>query len=89
DDTTPVDKYPVALAHMAALIWLAMNSKWIEDWSEKPRFSSLPSEKINRGGSFNRPKEHTTCSYIESDPPYMAMRDWDSDVLFPILSPEN
>lgn len=76
DDTTPVDKYPNGVSPYGCYDMAGNVFEWVEDWSEKPRFSSLPfSEKINRSGSFNRPKEHVTCSYIESDPPYMAMRD--------------
>jgi len=50
--------------------------EWVFDWSPKPRFSNLPyTEKVNRGGSFNRPKEHCTTYYWESDPPWFRMAD--------------
>jgi formylglycine-generating enzyme required for sulfatase activity len=74
--TTPVDKYDKGVSPYGCYDLVGNAFEWVEDWAAMPRFSSLPySEKINRGGSFNRPKEHTTCMFFESDPPYFTMQD--------------
>lgn len=50
--------------------------EWTNDWATRPRFSSTPnSEKINRGGSYNRPDADLVSWYAESDPPWLRMLD--------------
>ena len=50
--------------------------EWCLDWAVSPRFSSRPnSEKLNRGGSFNRQANQLVTWYDESDPPDLRMGD--------------
>jgi formylglycine-generating enzyme required for sulfatase activity len=50
--------------------------EWVLDWAESPRFSIVPnSEKMNRGGSYNRSAIQVTCWYSESDAPDQRMAD--------------
>lgn len=74
--TTPVFKYERGRSPYGSYDMVGNVFEWTNDWAEKPRFSSLPnSEKINRGGSFNRPAADLMCWYEESDPPVLRMRD--------------
>lgn len=75
-DTTPVDHYSSGISPYGCYDMVGNAFEWVYDWALKPRFTPLPkSEKVNRGGSYARPKEHCTCIYFESDPPYFVMRD--------------
>ncbi len=76
NDTTPVDFYQNGVSPYGCYDMVGNVFEWVYDWALRPRFSPMPrSEKINRGGSYARPKEHCTCTYIESDPPHFVMRD--------------
>ncbi len=74
--TTPVFKYeggrsPYGCFDMAGNVF-----EWTNDWAKTPRFSRAPnSEKINCGGSYNRPASHLVCWYKESDPPAIRKLD--------------
>jgi formylglycine-generating enzyme required for sulfatase activity len=74
--TTPVYNYPLGRSPDGCFDMAGNTFEWVNDWSQKPRFSSdLFSEKINRGGSFNRHERYLQCWYYESDPPDMRMSD--------------
>lgn len=76
NDTTPVDMYDKGASLYGCYDMVGNVFEWVEDWAPIPRFTDIPnSEKINRGASFNRPKEHTNCIYFESDPPHFIMID--------------
>lgn len=76
NDTTPVDMYDKGVSPYGCYDMVGNVFEWVEDWAPVPRFTNIPnSEKINRGASFNRPKEHTNCIYFESDPPHFIMSD--------------
>lgn len=74
--TTPVAQYergrsPYGCFDMAGNVF-----EWVDDWADNPRFSSAPkSEKINRGGSKSRTKEHLVTYYYESDLPGKLFSD--------------
>jgi len=74
--TTPVDKYDEGVSLYGCYDMAGNVFEWVEDWATRPRFSNMPySEKINRGGSFNRPRNQVTCTFFESDPPHFIMLD--------------
>lgn len=76
DDTTPVNKYDKGVSPYGVYDMVGNVFEWVADWAARSRFSTIPySEKINRGGSFNRPKDQVTTFFSESDPPYFIMRD--------------
>lgn len=88
-DTTPVHKYHGGVSPYGCYDMVGNVFEWVDDWATHPRFSPLPySEKINRGGSYNRPKEHTTCVHVESDPPHLIMRDVGFRCAFSYRSPK-
>ena len=76
DSTTPVDKYENGISPYGCYDMVGNVFEWVNDWASQPRFSRAPnSEKVNRGASYNRNKEHTNCIHVESDPPDYTMID--------------
>jgi formylglycine-generating enzyme required for sulfatase activity len=74
--TTPVKKYPNGRSPYGCYDMAGNVFEWVEEWTKRPRFSNLPnSEKVNQNGSYNRPSNHLTCWYQESDPPELRMTD--------------
>jgi formylglycine-generating enzyme required for sulfatase activity len=74
--TTPVFKYERGRSPYGCFDMVGNVFEWTNDWAKNPRFSSAPnSEKINRGGSYNRPANDLVLWYIESDPPSFRMSD--------------
>jgi len=74
--TTSVFRYENGRSPYGCLDMVGNVFEWTNDWSCRPRFSRLRnSEKVNRGGSYNRPGSDLMCWYEESDPPRLRMRD--------------
>jgi len=74
--TTPVRQYPQGRSPEGCYDLVGNVFEWTSDWSDQPRFSHAPnSEKINRGGSYNRSSEDLIAWYTESDPPDLRMSD--------------
>lgn len=76
ENTTPVRRYEVGRSPFGVYDMAGNVFEWVLDWAAEPQLSSVPqSEKINRGGSFNRPAGNLMCWYTESDPPNIRMTD--------------
>ncbi|MGH6857277.1 MAG: formylglycine-generating enzyme family protein [Methylocella sp.] len=74
--TTPVYNYPDGRSEDGCFDMAGNVFEWMSEWATEPRFSSAPnSEKLNKGGSFNRPADHLRNWYFESDPPHLKMTD--------------
>ena len=74
--TTRVYQYPSGQSVDGCLDMAGNVFEWTSDWAESPRFSTAPnSEKINRGGSYNREAHDLICWYGESDPTDLRMAD--------------
>jgi formylglycine-generating enzyme required for sulfatase activity len=75
-DTTPVGAFPEGRSHEGCYDLAGNVFEWVSDWTAEPRFSfAAMTEKINRGGSYNRSAEHLVCWHVESDPPTLRMLD--------------
>lgn len=84
--TSPVDAYPEGRSECGCYDMAGNVFEWTDTWGNVPRFShALGSEKINKGGSYNRSAQHLLNSYAESDPLDLRMMDvgfrcaWDPD----------
>lgn len=74
--TTEVGKYENGLSPFGVYDMAGNVFEWVLDWAAESRFSSVPqSEKVNRGGSFNREAGNLMCWHTESDPPSTRMTD--------------
>ena len=74
--TTPVRAYANGVSEDGCYDMVGNVFEWVADWATKPRFSSAPNtEKLNRGGSYNRNADDLVCWYEESDPPDLRMTD--------------
>jgi formylglycine-generating enzyme required for sulfatase activity len=74
--TSPVNAYPEGRSECGCYDMAGNVFEWTDTWGNLPRFSHAPgSEKINKGGSYNRSAQHLLNSYAESDPLDLRMAD--------------
>jgi formylglycine-generating enzyme required for sulfatase activity len=74
--TTPVRAFPEGRSPSGCYDMAGNAFEWLLDWASESRHTRSPNtEKINRGGSYNRGAADLMCWYHESDPPWRRMTD--------------